>query len=102
MHLAHYSVSKLKKEILGIIQKYLPLDGCKVFFFGSRVTAAGDEHSDIDIGIEASEKIDFATIAKIREDIENLPVLYKIELVDFKQVSDDFRKVALQKVEPLL
>lgn len=99
MRLEFYPVEKLKKEILEIIKRYLDLYSYQVFFFGSRVIGKGDERSDIDIGIEGDKEIPYGIMARIREDIENLPTLYKIELVDFKKVSADFREVALQHIE---
>lgn len=99
MRLEHYPVKKLKKEILAIMGKYLDLNQYKIFFFGSRVDGKGNENSDIDIGIEGQAAISSRIISNIKEDIENLPFLYKVEIVDFKSVSPDFRKVALRKIE---
>lgn len=94
MKLEFYPIEKLKKEILAIIGEYLDLEKYKVFFFGSRVEGRGDEHSDIDIGIEGPEEIPNTIMAQIKEDIDNLSILYKIEIVDFKNVSSDFKEVA--------
>jgi len=99
MRLEFYPLEKLKKEVLSIIGKYLDLKKYKVFFFGSRVKGSGNKHSDIDIGIEGPEEISIGIIAQIQEDIDNLPILYKIEIVDFKNIASDFRKVALQHTE---
>lgn len=71
----------------------------KVFFFGSRVTGKGDERSDIDIGIEENIKIPLNVITQIKEEIGNLPILYKIDIVDFKNTSPEFKEVALQDIE---
>lgn len=101
MRLEFYSIQKLKKEIAGIVGKYLNLSEYKIFFFGSRISDSGDEHSDIDIGIEGSNKISYEIMAKIKEDVENLPILYKIEIVDFKNVSSDFREVVSDHQEYL-
>ncbi|MBU0647377.1 nucleotidyltransferase domain-containing protein [Patescibacteria group bacterium] len=101
MRLEHYSSEKLKKEILDIISKYLNLLEYKVFFFGSRVNNIGNERSDIDIGILGSKPIDFSTMAKIRDDIENIKILYIIDIVDFKKTSKAFQKVALENIEVL-
>ncbi len=38
-------------------------------------------------------------MAQIRREISNLPLLYRIDIVDFKRVEEDFYKVAKQKVE---
>lgn len=73
----------------------------EIYFFGSRVTDTGSERSDIDIGIRGPVPVLPLTLSVLREEIENLPLLYKIEIVDFAQVSDDFRDVALQHIEYL-
>ena len=99
MRLEFYPVDKLKKEILEIIGRYLNLNSYRVFFFGSRVMEKGNERSDIDIGIEGPDEIPYEIMACLREEIEDLPTLYKIEIIDFKKVSPDFREVALQQTE---
>lgn len=101
MRLEHYPVEKLKSQLLAIIAKYLDLADYRVFFFGSRVAGQGSERSDIDVGIEGPEEIPFGTMAKIREEMEELPTLYKIEAVDFNKVSNQFREVARQFTENL-
>ena len=40
-------------------------------------------------------------MAEMKEDIENLPTLYKIDLVDFATGSDDFKKEALAEIEAM-
>ncbi|KKT28737.1 hypothetical protein A3G55_03750 [Candidatus Giovannonibacteria bacterium RIFCSPLOWO2_12_FULL_44_25] len=99
MRLEHYSQEKLKKEILSILTKRLDLKKYKVFFFGSRVSGGGTDRSDVDIGIEGQEHIPAKVIWEIEEDIENLPTLYKLEIVDFADVAEKFKSVALKSIE---
>lgn len=99
MRLEFYSEKKLKKEILKIVGKHLDLKKYKIFFFGSRVEGKSDERSDIDVGIEGPKRIDLEIISKIKEEISNLPILYHIDVIDFKMVDKDFYKVAKQKFE---
>lgn len=99
MKLKFYPEKKLKKEILEIVGKHLDLKKYKVFFFGSRAAGKGDERSDIDIGVEGRKPLPAGVLLDIREEIENLPTLYKIEIVDFLQVDKRFRKVALRHIE---
>ncbi|MEK7376157.1 MAG: nucleotidyltransferase domain-containing protein [Candidatus Margulisiibacteriota bacterium] len=101
MRLEHYSLSRLKNEINRIVGKHLALKSYRIFFFGSRVSGSGSERSDIDIGIEGPQSIPLEIMARIKEDIEGLPALYKIDIVDFKNVSEDFKKVALSRTEDL-
>jgi len=86
---------------LNIIGKHLDVSQYRIFFFGSRVCGGGDERSDIDIGIEGEKEIPLEVMGKIREEIEGLPILYKIDVVDFKRVSSEFRDVAMRKIELL-
>ena len=98
--LKHYPIKKLKKEIRQIVGKYLDLKEYKIFFFGSRVKGS-DDRADIDIGIEGPKPIPLEILSKIKEEIQNLPILYHIDIVDFKSVDKDFYKVAKQNVEYL-
>lgn len=102
MKLEHYSEKKLKKEILKIVGRYLDLKKYKVFFFGSRVRGSrylADERSDIDIGIEGPKVVPSDIMSDILEEISKIPALYKIDIVDFRDMSEDFYKVAKQNIE---
>jgi len=99
MRLKFYPEKKLKKEILEIVGKYLDLKKYKVFFFGSRISKKKDERADIDMGIEGPKPIPLEIMAKIREEILDLPILYHIDIVDFKNVDEDFYKVAKKNLE---
>jgi len=99
MRLEHYPQEKLKKEILDIIGKHLNLSEYRVFFFGSRVFGGGTDRSDIDVGIEGPEPASAKDWLEIEEEIENLPTLYKVEIVDFTKVAPIFKEVATQHLE---
>ena len=99
MRLEHYPPEKIRQQILGIAGKYLDLSKYRVFFFGSRVSGGGDERSDIDVGIEGGESLPPGILSDIQDELDNLHTLYKIEAVDFKEVSLGFRDMALQKIE---
>lgn len=101
MRLEHESQEKIKKELLRIIGEHLDLKKYKVFVFGSRVTGKGDEQSDIDAGIEGEQKISDGAIEKIKEELEELPILYKIDIVDFTRASKTFKKVVGERKEYL-
>ena len=99
MRLEYYDSEKLKRELKEIMGKYLDLSRYAVFFFGSRVTGTGDDRSDIDIGIEGDTSVPRVAMGRIREDVEELRVLYKIDLVDFKNVSQKFYDFAKKDIE---
>lgn len=99
MRLEHYDSEKLKAELKEIAGRHLDLSRYSLFFFGSRVGGGGDDRSDIDIGIEGAGPVLLSTLRMIKEDIESLPLLYKIDVVDLSQTSDSFREVAKQHIE---
>ncbi|HDH31648.1 MAG TPA: nucleotidyltransferase domain-containing protein [Candidatus Wolfebacteria bacterium] len=99
MKLEHYQLEKLKKELISIVGKYLDLTRYRIFFFGSRASGSSNERSDIDIGIKGPKNIPLTILRKIEEELDELPMLYKIEVVDFNSVAPEFQKVALQHSE---
>lgn len=101
MRLRHYPKEKLAKELQAIFSKHLDMSQYKVFVFGSRVSGRGDDRSDIDIGIEGSNAVPDKIMAAIKEELEELPTLYRIDVVDFKTASPSFKQVALENIEPL-
>lgn len=99
MNLRHYPVEKLKTDLRSIVGRRLDLAQYRLFFFGSRVTNSGDDHSDIDVGVEGPAPVPPAALSAIKEELEDLPTVYKVDLVDFAEVSGDFRQVALANIE---
>lgn len=99
MRIEYYSQKKLEKEILEIAGKYLDLKKYKVFFFGSRVSGKGNDKSDIDVGIEGPEKIPDSVIFNIKDGVEGLPILYKIDIINFTDADKNFLDVASQYKE---
>lgn len=99
MNLEHYSAVRLKEEIKEIVSKYLDPGSYRVFFFGSRIRGDNFPRADIDIGIDGREKIPAEIKFKIEKEIEKIPTLYKFDIVDFKGVSESFKKEALKDVE---
>jgi predicted nucleotidyltransferase len=90
----------LKQTIRTIIRKYLgDSSPVKIFLFGSRATRQHTARSDYDLGIEVDGPILFELIGRIQADPEELPILQKIEVVDFGRVSEDFKKEALAVIE---
>ncbi|MFA5032786.1 MAG: nucleotidyltransferase domain-containing protein [bacterium] len=99
MNLEHYSVEKLKEEIIKIISKYLDISLYHIFFFGSRVRGNNSTHADIDIGIKGPKTIPAGIKILIEDELEQISTLYKIDFVDFSDVSKKFEKEALKYSE---
>lgn len=87
-----------RKQIKDIVKRSLGGTSYKIFVFGSRATGENRQWSDIDLGILSKEKIPGHVMIKIEGEFENSQIPYKIDLIDFQTVSDQFRKIALKKV----
>jgi predicted nucleotidyltransferase len=94
-------IEEIKQQIIRIIKAKLDLAHYKVFLFGSRTNGQAGERSDIDIGIDAESKIPAKMLERIKGALETIPTLKKFDVVDFKDVSPEFKEVALQKTEVL-
>lgn len=88
------SLNKIKKIILEYFNDY----NCRIFLFGSRARGDNYEFSDIDIGFIADKEIDRKKLTLLREKFEHMNVPYKIEFVDFFNVSDKFKDEAFKQI----
>ncbi|MCG2725955.1 MAG: nucleotidyltransferase domain-containing protein [Elusimicrobia bacterium] len=68
----------------------------KIFLFGSNAKGDFTETSDIDIGILAEKQIPFSIMVEIRERIEQIKTLRKIDAVDLNSMSENFKNSALK------
>jgi predicted nucleotidyltransferase len=85
-----------------IIRRRLPEDfHCKVFLFGSRATGTAGDRSDFDIGIEGNGPVPSGTMTEIRWDLDGMPILHTVEVVDFAVVTEAFARVAKEKTRVL-
>jgi len=91
------------KEMLRVFARNKIRNGLcgRFFFFGSRVRGDNRERSDFDIAVDAGTPLDPLAIDKLREELEALPTLYRIDLVDAATVSDRFRAEAFQNIEDI-
>ena len=83
------AVMLFKNKLLEIIHKHLP--NCQVYLFGSRARATHQEGADIDIALDAGEKIDFRILFKINDEIEETTIPVFVDVIDLHAVSDTFK-----------
>ena len=92
---------ELQHAIFDCVQKEIDLTVYEVFFFGSRVVGNARDTSDIDVGIIGPEPLRIEKLARIKDRLDSLETLYKIDFVDCTHATDDFKKVALSHVIPI-
>ena len=92
-HLLH-SISRIVKE--NVSCEY------QLFLFGSRATVTNDIKADIDIGIIPNKKLSARQLQNIKESLEELSTLLKIDFIDFSSVSDEFKSIALMNTRDII
>lgn len=89
---------RIEWQIKKIIYSFLP-QGYQAFLFGSRVTGKGLPYSDFDVGVTGPRPLSMRILAKIREAFEESNIPVKIDVVDFRRVSEKFKKLTLSEVK---
>ncbi len=102
-HLDIFVLMERREQIIfwisAILKKNLAGLNYRAFIFGSQANLTELKRSDIDIGLIGNEPISPKYLAAIEEEIENLPMLYKIDLVNFNEVDECFKTIALKNAE---
>jgi predicted nucleotidyltransferase len=91
--------TEIKKAVLSEKNN---LAGFTVFFFGSRVSGTFHDRSDFDVGITGNFNINVHTFFRLEEKLDSIDTLYKIDLVNFSHVSDEFQNEAMKNMEVII
>ena len=86
------------KNIRGVVEKYFKGLDCDLFCFGSQATGKENPKSDYDIGYFSDQSLSPTQRENLKEALENLDIPVKVDLIDFAQVTEDFKVIALKKV----
>ncbi len=95
-------IKPLLRGVVRIVRKYVQDRSYHILLFGSWATLQSVPTSDIDVGILGPGPLDDLVMARIREQIDRLPTLRKIEVVDLLSVEDRFREKAERNAERLV
>lgn len=86
------AIEKEQLEIIKqILSKYVP--NAEIRVFGSRYKHTNKEFSDIDIAIVDKQKIDIKTYAYMKEEFEESNLKYRVDIIDWNNISDEFKKI---------
>ena len=90
---------RFQSLIQKVIARHVDFNDSFVFLFGSRASGHEREASDYDIGIYTGRKVPLSTIAKIKDELEDYPIPVDVDVVDFSNASEDFKKIALKDIQ---
>ena len=77
-----------------IVLKHIDVQNYKVFIFGSRAVGNVSKFNDPDIGFMGTKPIDPRTIFEMEHGLEESLVPYKVDIADFFNVDEVFKKMA--------
>jgi predicted nucleotidyltransferase len=94
-------VIDIRPDHLAIIKDILAhhAPGCEVRAFGSRVTRTVKKHSDLDLEVMDTPVIGPETIDRLREAFVESDLPFRVDVLDWNDISPEFRKVIEQKYE---
>lgn len=88
-------------EMKKIIANRLDIENYRLFLFGSRAVGQNRQFSDYDLGILGPKKVSATALALMNADLDDSDIPYRVEVIDFQNVSESFRRVAMKKVKYL-
>jgi len=80
-----------------ILSVYVPK--LEVRIFGSRVDGRAKPHSDLDLAFMTDTPLSPRTAALLRDAFSESDLPFKVDVVDWAEISDSFRKVIEEKNE---
>lgn len=86
------------ETIKTILWQHLDKTRDKAFIFGSWAIGDNRKFSDIDIGIESKRKLPPGIISRLQEAFEVSDLPYMVDVVNFNQVDQQFKNLALKKI----
>jgi predicted nucleotidyltransferase len=85
--------------IKNILQKHVP--GAEIRVFGSRLAETVKKYSDLDLVIMGEKEVAPDIMAKIKYDFEESDLPFRVDVLDWHKISDEFRKVISKNYEVL-
>ena len=77
--------------MLNILGANLP-QSTKVWVFGTRATGRARRYSDLDLAIDAGRPLTLDEIAGLTEAFSNSDLPYKVDLIDWQNIDDNWRQ----------
>ena len=85
--------------VKAIVDNNLPGQNVELFIFGSRsLTHKCKAYSDLDLVIRAETAIPRHILFKIEESLENSILTYRVDLLDWHRISDEFKNEIADKL----
>ncbi|MBV8778830.1 MAG: nucleotidyltransferase substrate binding protein [Alphaproteobacteria bacterium] len=81
-----------RRIVLDILRAHLP-PGAQAWVFGSRAAGRARRYSDLDLAVDAGRRLTLDEAAILREAFDERDLPYRVDLVDWRAVGADFRRL---------
>jgi type I restriction enzyme S subunit len=85
------------KTIVRILVEHVP--ECEARVFGSRVTRAAKDDSNLDLVVVGEHALDLNTLLRLKEAFEESDLPFRVDVVDWQTIGPTFQKVIEKKYE---
>ncbi len=85
-------IDKTLDQVILILKKYLN-QPFRLYLFGSFATKTATPYSDIDLALETKENLNRKILLKIKDEIENIRTLRKIDFIYFNEAPVSLKNV---------
>lgn len=89
-----------RRIVLDILQEHLP-SGAHIWVFGSRATGRARRYSDLDLALDAGRRLTIDETGNLREAFDECELPYRVDIVDWHTIGDDFRRLIAAERVPL-
>ena len=79
------------EEVKRILRRCVP--GYEVWAFGSRVKRTAKKYSDLDLAVISEQPLPLATMAELRQSLDESDLTIKVDVVDWANTSAPFRSI---------
>lgn len=91
-----YGLSEeILNEIIGVVSAHKKVES--IILFGSRAKGNFSAGSDIDLAVIASG-LTYNELTKIQADLDQLELIYKLDVVDYNKISEPALKEHIERV----
>jgi len=89
-----------RAEIVAIIRRSIPSGPLQIRLFGSRASGTFTSVSDFDVALDMGRRINGAILERIRGDLEDSDIPYRVDIVDLASTTPAFRSLAMADAVP--
>ena len=86
----HELDQETQTKIIRVINALIP--EADIYLFGSRATGQASAHSDIDIALDAGQRIDSLRVAKVRDMLAASNIVHAFDIVDMHAIGQELKK----------